>query len=179
MELIILMLPLVYSTTILDTILHLSYVLLFSCFHNKILCKLMFCRFNYCVLCWNLKLGLPLHHVLVISFENPYVWVVFMHKNLQECKTKFCCFHIFSPLLMFGATNVAKTNFDIILISSYLLKFKCHFSVLFLMLFCSFKIFAFCYFLVIPNRHFFFYTIDDVTYLFIQDLFLQFVSFSN
>jgi hypothetical protein len=166
-----------YSTTILDTILHLSYVLLFSCFHNKILFEPMFCTLNFYVLC--LKLGLPFHHVLVISFENPYVWVVFVHKNLQERKTKFCCFHIFSLLLRFGATNVVKTNFDIILISSYLLKFKFHFNILFLMLSCSFKIFTFCYFLVIPNRHFFFYTIDDVTYLFSQDLFLQFVSFST
>jgi hypothetical protein len=148
-------------------ILHLSYGLLFSCFHNKILFEPMFCTLNCFVLC--LKLGLPFHHVLVIYFENTYVWVDFVHKNLQECKTKFCCFHFFSLLLMFGATNVAKTNFDIILLSSYLLKFKFHFSIFFLMLSCSFKIFTFCYYLVIPNRHFFFYIIDDVTYLFSQD----------
>ncbi len=74
---------------------------------------------------------------------------------------------------------MAKTNFDIILISSYLLKFKFHFSILFLKLSCSFKIFTFCYFLVIPNRHFFFYIIVDVTYLYFQDFFIQFVSFST
>jgi hypothetical protein len=124
MELIILMLPLIYSTTFLGTILHLNYSLLFSCFHNKILFEPMVCTLNFCVLCLNLKLGLPFHHVLVIAFQNPYVWVVFVHKNLQECKTKSCCFHIFSLLLMFGATNVAKTKFDIIIISSYLLNFK-------------------------------------------------------
>ncbi len=132
MKLIIPMLPLMYSTTILGMILHLSYVLLFSCFHNKILFEPMFCTLNFCVLC--LKLGLPFHHVLVVSFENPDVWVVFVHKNLQECKTKFCCFHIFSLFLRFRATNVAKTNFDIILISSYLLKFKFFIFLLFLCL---------------------------------------------
>jgi hypothetical protein len=74
---------LVYSTQIFSVILHHNFVLLFSCFCNKILFEPTSC--TNCVLVlgfhvpwFGLKLGLPLSCDWFVSFINPFVLVVFM-----------------------------------------------------------------------------------------------------
>jgi hypothetical protein len=62
----------------LNIILHHNHVLFFSCFHNKVPFKPIFCTFHvliigFCVPYLDLKLGLIFFHVLFTSFENPCV----------------------------------------------------------------------------------------------------------
>lgn len=101
MELVFLVLLLVCSTQILDTILHHSCVLLFSCFHNKLLFEPTFYTFHvfvfgFYISCLNLELDLPFCHVLFISLNFfmswlfSYPWQILWNITIQNIhKTNF------------------------------------------------------------------------------------------
>jgi hypothetical protein len=114
MELVLLVLLLVCSTQILDTILHHNCVLLFSCFHNKILFEPTFYTlhvfvFGFYISCLNLELNLFFCHVLFMSLKIFVSW-------LFSYPWKF--------LWNITIQNIHKTNFKNILLKMVTLIFK-------------------------------------------------------